>query len=255
MTDTLTLRGGAVTSDPRLDRIPLFDERSRAFPIRAVVAEKPPRSYTWGFTQLSRVWLDQRAEGACVGFGWAHELALRPQALSAVTDEMARQFYFAFQKRDPWEGGAYPGANPHYEGTAVIAGAQEMRDRGFIGEYRWAFGLRDTVLSVGYAGPNVMGTDWDTSMFDTDADGFLRPNGNAAGGHCWVARGTKVFWIDRAAPKTWANVDLVKSYVVGRNSWGPDWGINGDFKITFADLGSLLDRGGESCVPLKRALP
>ncbi len=30
------------------DRIPQYDERSRAFPIRTLVEDKTPRSYTWG---------------------------------------------------------------------------------------------------------------------------------------------------------------------------------------------------------------
>ncbi|MGG7377295.1 hypothetical protein ACQ7B2_00300, partial [Escherichia coli] len=59
-----------------LDRIPAFDERSRLYPIRALI----PRQVT----RTKRIWgvppdvLDQQAEGACVGFGWAAELAAAP---------------------------------------------------------------------------------------------------------------------------------------------------------------------------------
>ena len=74
---------------PRLDRRVQFDERSRAFPIRALVGDRPRRGYTWrgddewypGEHQLPL--LDQcprhgRCGGGCVGFGWALELAARP---------------------------------------------------------------------------------------------------------------------------------------------------------------------------------
>ena len=62
---------------PRVfDRLVQFDERSRAFPIRALIdADAKPRSYTW----QCPVWLDQGTEGACVGFGVSHEAAARPE--------------------------------------------------------------------------------------------------------------------------------------------------------------------------------
>ena len=66
----ITLKDGNKTGDIRLDRIKYFDKRSRGYPIRRMVARKKMRSYTW----RCNVHLDQGSEGACVGFGVAHEL-------------------------------------------------------------------------------------------------------------------------------------------------------------------------------------
>ena len=61
---SITLRGGHRTADRRLDRIPFHDERSRNFPLRAMLTtaqQKAPRSYTWACAYF----LDQGQEGAC----------------------------------------------------------------------------------------------------------------------------------------------------------------------------------------------
>lgn len=52
------------------DRIPSFDRRSAAFPIRALVAGKTPRSYSWRHLQL-----DQGPDGACFPAGTLVRLA------------------------------------------------------------------------------------------------------------------------------------------------------------------------------------
>ncbi len=108
------------------DRKQQFDERSREYPIRTMVSEKP-RSYTWGCLAH----LDQGVEGACVGYAWSHELAARPVVVRDLTNESAYHIYKEAQKIDPWEG--------DYEGTSVLAGAQIVAAQGYISEYRWAF--------------------------------------------------------------------------------------------------------------------
>lgn len=217
--------------DPRLDRIVLFDERSRAFPIRQTIREegiKQPRSYTWRcFEQL-----DQGREGACVGFGWAHELAARPGAVLGITNQSAQSIYHVARTLDPWEG-------ENYEGTAVISGAKAMQQLypGKIKEYRWCFSLADLVLTVGYLGPVVAGTYWHEGMHRPSSDGIITATGSITGGHCYLVTGgnirTNMFRI--------------------RNSWGSNWGIQGDAFISFSDMEKLLMNQGEGCVPLMRA--
>ena len=91
------LRDGSQSGDIRLDRIIFFDERSRAYPIRRMVAVKKPRSYTW----RCKTYLDQGSEGACVGFGIAHELAARPSEVKGLTKKFAREaIYWEEQKID-----------------------------------------------------------------------------------------------------------------------------------------------------------
>ncbi len=217
---------------PPLGRIPEFDPRSRAFPIRTLVAAKAPRSYTWSCAAE----LDQGTEGACVGFAWTHELIARPRVVPGLGVAFARQVYFDAQRIDPWEGGAYPGASPHYQGTSVLAGAQVIHAAGHFAEYRWAFGLDDLILALGYSGPAVLGIDWHNQMFDPDADGLLHPTDGVAGGHAILANG----------------VSIRRRLVRLHNSWGPDWGINGEAYIGFDDLATLLAAGGEACIPVGR---
>lgn len=210
-----------------LGRKPEFDERSRAFPVTAIIEARKPRSYTWAAGQV----LNQRAEGACVGFAWAAELAARPVVVKGITDETGRAFYRRAQQLDEW-----PGEEPTYAGTSVLAGAKAVMEAGRLKEYRWAFGVDDLALAVGYAGPAIIGIDWHQSMYRPDADGFIHPVGPIVGGHAIVVRGYNV---------------RLRRFML-RNSWGADWGMGGDCWISYEDLGGLLANRGDACVPVKR---
>jgi hypothetical protein len=224
-----TLRDGSTVADPRLDRLVQFDDRSRAFPLRELITPaqaKKPRSYTWA------VWcrLDQGNEGACVGFAITHEAAARPHEVPFIDANVALSVYGRAQQIDEWPGEAY-------SGTSVLAGIKAGQERGWYGEYRWGFGLDDLMLAVGYKGPAVLGIPWYEGMFDTDADGFVRVNGNVAGGHAILCNG----------------VDVKKKKFRLTNSWGPSWGWGGQAWISFDDLDRLLHEAGESCIPVVRA--
>lgn len=212
--------------DRRLDRLVEFDERSRSYPVRTLVAGNPPRSYTWS----CGTYLDQRREGACVGFAWAHELAARPTVIAGMTEQRALEFYRTAQRLDPWPG-------EEYSGTSVLAGAKAVQAERYLVEYRWAFGLSDVVLTLGYKGPVVLGIPWYEGMFDPDPAGLVHVQGDVAGGHAILARG----------------VSVKSRTVLLHNSWGPDWGVNGTARISFADLERLLYEHGEACVPTMRA--
>lgn len=212
-------------NDPRLDRRVQFDERSRAFPIRALVSPTP-RSYTWSCEPV----LDQGREGACVGFAWAHEVAARP-VVEAATNDLARAIYREAQTLDEWPGEGY-------SGTSVLAGAKVAMRRGYLTEYRWAFGLDDLVLAVG-RGPAILGINWHEGMFETDAEGYVRATGGVAGGHAILCRG----------------VSLRNRRFLLHNSWGSSWGKNGTAWLSFDDARTLLAAQGEACVPVKRTRP
>lgn len=231
----IQLRGGFETTDRRLDRLPQFDPQSRDFPVRALLraAEiKKPRGYTWQVP----LWLDQGNEGACVGFSMTHELAARPVRVSDLSPDYALGVYWEAQHIDPWEGGAYPGADPHYDGTSVLAGAKVLQRRGAFTEYRWAFGLDDLVLAVGYAGPAVLGINWWTGMFTPDDDGFVHPAGSIAGGHAILCN----------------RVNFRERFFGLWNSWGPQWGSRGQCRVSFDDMEKLLNDGGEAMIPVHR---
>lgn len=230
MPERQTLKGGLTTADPRLDRIPQFDEKSRGYPIRTLLERAgltKPRSYTWRVP----VNLDQGNEGACVGFGWSHELAARPVIIPDVTDATATALYDRARQLDEWPG-------EDYDGTSVLAGAKAVEEAGFLREYRWAFGLEDVRLALGYHGPVVLGINWYDGMFDVDSDGFIHKSGDLAGGHCILAYSVS------------ERLQVVRLW----NSWGPDWGMGGSAMITFADLDALLHEQGEACIPVRRVM-
>lgn len=214
--------------DPRLDRLVQFDERSRAFPIRALLPDKAkPRSYTWG----CGIWLDQGNEGACVGFSISHEAAAKPVVVLGITDDTARTLYHRARELDD-----YPGED--YEGTSVLGGIKAAQEVGWYPSYSWAFGLDDLILGVGHHGPSVLGLDWREGQMDTDANGFIHATGDVVGGHAILCRG----------------VNVKGRYFTLRNSWGSGWGVNGDCRISFDDMDSLLHSQGEACLPVRRAV-
>lgn len=207
-----------------LDRLPDLDPRNRKYPIMALIEERVVRPRGWSL----RTQLDQGREGACVGFAWAHELAAIPRKV-AVTDEDARNIYLRAQQLDVWPG-------EDYEGTSVLGGAKAVLEAGHMMEYRWAFGLNEMLLALSYEGPVVLGVNWHTDMFDPDADGYIHPTGDVAGGHAIVA----------------IAVHTASKRVVLQNSWGPYWGRSGRCYITWDELGQLLAHQGECCVPAGR---
>lgn len=246
-----TLKNGAQANDPRLGRIPQQDLRSLNFLVtsrREVSIDRTPRSYTWSLP----LWLDQGFEGACVGFGFSHDLAARPLVVNHISDDYARRLYHEVQRQDPWEGGAYEGADPFYEGTSVLTGAKVCQSLGYYSGYDWALNAWEVAAAVGYTGPAILGLDWYRGMGNPDSEGFLHPTGSLDGGHCIIARGVKIVWsswISKLFSRKWDNVNMEKSYVLLHNSWGRTWGVDGTAKLSLADLDKLLQDGGEACFP------
>lgn len=240
------LRAGYWTNDPRLDRIRGQDLRSLNYLARdrlTVEQQRDPRSYTW----LLESFLDQGYEGACVGFAWAHELAARPGVVIGVTPAYAReQLYWPAQRDDPWEGGAYPGARPFYEGTTVLAGARVVLALGLIEEYRWALDVLEFASAVSYFGPGIIGIDMFEGMMNTDSLGFIHPTGRWVGGHAMCVTGVRVVR-DRAT----GEIDWWRSYLLIHNSWGDRWGQGGRAKISFAEFAPLVP-GSDLCIPMRR---
>ncbi len=221
-----------------MDRLRQFDPASRRFPVRTLLAAKQPRSYTW----RCPYWFDQGQEGRCVEFAWVHEAGARPilvdQSLLAKILSL-KLIYWPAQVEDEWPGGSYPGAEPQYEGTSVLAGVKVATRLGLYREYRWAFGLDDLILALGYAGPAVLGVDWYEDMFEPDAEGFLHVAGGVVGGHAILCNG----------------VSLRRRAFRLHNSWGRSWGQDGAAWISFDDMEKLLHSKGEACIPSVRLRP
>lgn len=223
-----------------LDRRPHFDDRSCAYPIRALLPERVART--------RKVWdvpgsvLDQGAEGACVGFGWAGELAAAPVIANqlpgtpTINNPYALDLYYRAQAEDRIMGNNWP------EGASVLAGAKAVAKLGLVSEYRWAFGIDDAIDAIIAHGPVVLGIPWTDKMYYTDARGLVSIGGNVVGGHCIVAYGYV------------PNDSIFGSDMIWlRNSWGPSYGINGTGYIRTTDLAELLSQDGDCCVPTDRS--
>lgn len=231
----IQLKGGHTTTDVRLDRLPSFDPRSRAFPVGEVVPQ-PVHTKLWGL----KAWLDQRQEGACVSFAWHHEAAASPVP-AKVTDDDAFRRYREMQRVDEWPGESY-------SGTSVLAGAKVMHGAGFFSEYRWAFSIDELLRAVSHEGPAVIGIPWKDSMFSPRSSGLLDCSGQTAGGHAILVRGIVL------KPRLKGESKLPPLLRL-HNSWGKGWGVNGDCYVTAFDLERLLDDDGDACVPVGRRKP
>jgi hypothetical protein len=187
---------------------------------------------------------DQGSEGACVGFAWMNELLASPkepkhQPEEEMANKIALSYYKRAQRLDDW-----PGEN--YEGTSVLAGAKVMKESGYIGEYRWCFGIDDVRDALIVEGPVVIGVPWYEGMYETKPNGLVQLKGKNVGGHAITLTGyypSKMFDGKREEVFRW------------RNSWGRDYGIDGSGYIRYTDLAKLLADSGEACVPMHRETP
>lgn len=234
---SLKLKDGTYTQDRRLARIVQFDERSRQYDIRAALKAAPVvkmESKTWSVP----LHLDQGNSSICVGASFSHELMAEPVATKKLDLKFATEkIYYEAQKIDEWSGGEYPGAEPSYGGTSVLAGVKVCKKLGYIKEYRWAFTLEDLALAVSTLGPAVLGLNFYRRMMNTNSEGFIIPTGGFVGGHAILCKG----------------VNFEEQYFVLHNSWGDDWGQGGDCKISFEALRGLLAERGEACIPTVRS--
>lgn len=263
----MELKGGHTTKDPRLDRIPQFDDRSRQYRIRRMMVAGEPlekcslRSRSWGIN----VWLDQGQEGRCVEFAICHDLLARPTqvAQEPLVEQIlqTKGIYWPAQQEDQWPGGSYPGADPIEEGTSVLAGMKVAARLGFYGEYRWATTLAGALLALGHVGPLILGVNWYSGCYDADADGWIHVTGELEGGHAILAPAVKLVWLEKPPAGTSHDaavaqyLDRQKSHIVLHNSWGPSWGVNGRAKLSVADFDRLRIEQGEVCIATQRYIP
>jgi hypothetical protein len=213
---------------PKLDRIPLFDPRSRNYPVRALL----PRTVE----RRQRIWalpdhfpLDQGEEGACVGHGFAAELAADP--IVVPTDQaFAFELYEQARAQDRAMGFNFPA------GATMLGGAKAAHAGGHISSYRWAFGPDDVIDTIVELSPVVLGIWWYDSMYQTDSRGLVDISGPRVGGHCILANGYLPNHPQFGECITWVN------------SWGPGYGINGLGYVRLPDLARLLADQGEACI-------
>ncbi len=253
---SIRLRDGSLAEDERLGRLIEFDARSRNFPMEARIERggkdadqhSKIRSYRWRMLDYH----DQRREGACVTFAHGHRAAARPKEVRGLTFEQLVRKYRRAQDIDAWasthEGGE--------DGTSVLAGAKIFTTDGLYEGYDWIFGgddgLAHALVTLSYFGSIVMGTWWKDSMWDTDDNGKIDISGRNIGGHAWHTYGLVARKSSGKAAHRVGDLDLDRSRVWNRNSWGRPWGLEGDFWMTVREWNNLRLEQGEACVPREK---
>lgn len=166
--------------------------------------------------------LDQGQTGHCVGFGWAGWGDAAPVE-DTFQNADAHAIYYECKVID-----GQPGQE---NGSTVRSGAIAMRNRGRLATFAFARSMDEIDSWIDHQGPVVMGTNWTNDMFNPDANGYVRPTGAVAGGHCYQM-------LDR--------LDQEDAYLFD-NSWGLGWGDNGRFRMKRKDVEHLLNQQGEAC--------
>lgn len=213
------------------------DPRSRAFGVRPLLG--PPVRLPTFWSMPEGVWpLDQGSEGACTGYGIAHELAAGPVVIPDVDDAYARMRYQRNRAVDRELGNDFP------DGATVLATMKAAQTDGLISGYRWCFGVDDVVDTVCTVGPVCLGIDWMSGMYDVGPGGRVLVEGALAGGHFITILGYDVH-------RVWGPC------VLWLNTWGASYGVRenrlgvpaGVGWLTLPDLARLLAANGEAVIP------
>lgn len=258
----IDLRGGYGCYDPRLDRLPSFDPRSRDFPVRELLDAADLRSTAqkWWIPGPT---LNQGREGQCVSEACHDARNGSPNRTRPTVTlyEDRRAFYHECQHADAWAGCSWGAACPispdpanAYGGTSVLAGAQLGRAKGWWREYRWIGAgsgrLEDDLIeTLATLGGIVFGIPWLEGMYETSPSGLVEVTGREVGGHAihgweWAPR--------QRMPKHWSGT---RPGVWWHNSWGDGYGVSrrgvtGCGFVPLDDLLGLLESVGEGMVPL-----
>lgn len=181
---------------------------------------------------LDKTWdasfqLDQGNTGHCVGFGyagWGNTLPVDDNYQNS--DGHAIYYEAKVIEGDPGgENGAY-----------MRDGVKAMQARKRLSTYAFAETMTDILEHLRGKGPVVIGTNWTNDMFEPDANGYVKPTGGVAGGHCYLLYGVE------------------STSLIFKNSWGADWGLAGSFKMQTADFQTLLDAWGEAVATVELPL-
>lgn len=219
MTENLGLGRRASEPDP---------VRLQTYSLRAVTPERPAvTSRTW----YTRGVLDQDGTSQCVAYsGWKY---LQAAPVMNKPRETPEEIYRRCLEVDEWPGEDWDG------GTSVAALFKVLSEKGYVGEYRWAYDLDTVIDHVLARGPVVMGTNWYRGMFTPHVEtGYMELSGPNEGGHAWVLIG---------ANRRRKNPDGTTGAARKLGSWGSGWGQRGRAWITFRDLERLIREQGEAC--------
>lgn len=173
--------------------------------------------------------MNQKLTPHCTGFGFCGWGNNEP-VIDNFTDQDAHDVYYKLKEIDG-EPGAEDGSTVR---TVGMYGVQSGR----MPHYAFAATMNDLLYWLIYKGPLIVGTNWTTDMMTTDKDNFIHPTGGIAGGHCYGI-----------------NAKYAEPHLRIQNSWGLDFGINGQAFISFDDFEKLFHDGGEVLAAVENTIP
>lgn len=204
-------------------RIEHHDPRNFNYPVTLLLDDVPRKSRTWRrpapYDQIGPTCVANTGKGL-VNTTPTTKAIPAGKRLHVDADGT---WYRGAQEHDQW-----PGIN--YDGTSALGMCEYLRFIGLISGYYWCTSLDQALDCLGQRGAIGIGVSWKTGMMRTDADGFIHVTGGEEGGHEVEVNG----------------IDVRRRTVTITNSWGADWGVNGRCKLTWDDLGQLLDDGGDA---------
>jgi hypothetical protein len=214
-----------------LGRLVEHDPRSKLHPARRAAR---PRTVLWDHHAPV---LDQGELGSCTGNALAQLLnttkftASRPKR-KYLDERSAVDLYSVATGLDDIDG-TYPPVDTGSSGLGVAKAGVRL---GYLSAYQHAFGFVHFAEAIQLQ-PLIVGSNWYDAMFEPDVRGFVKPVGEIAGGHEYLALG----------------INYAGQYVTCLNSWSAQWGLRGRFRLTFADFNTLLNQDGDVTVPIGKA--
>lgn len=177
--------------------------------------------------------LDQGQVGSCTGNAGIGSLSTAPfQNLNNTVytrDEGGALALYSDAEMIDGDG-PYP---PNDNGSSGLSIAKDLLAKGLISGFQHTFTLQDALKALNQY-TLLIGSNWYEGMFYPDANGQVHVDvtQQIAGGHEYLVRKN----------------NTEDGLVGADNSWGEEWGIQGSFTMSWADLETLLAQGGDVIV-------
>jgi len=183
---------------------------------------KQTTSSDWAVARI----LNQGSTPHCVGFAWCG-FGISLPVFDDWDNSRGDEIYYQAK--------IFDGEPGQENGSTTRSGVQAFQYFGLLSSYAFATSLDDIVTWLLVNGPVVTGTNWYNQMMSPDSTGLIKVGGSIVGGHEWMLSG----------------VDTVTRKLKGTNSWGTEFGINGQFFIGFDDYQRLLNEQGDACTAVE----